>query len=524
MKSIVRVASLALLMVLILCTLGCKQKEVDSYTPVSGLDLETKVELTIAIPYETDKGLNAVANAFMDRYPNVTVRLEYVEDYSSNALNMIKGKQVDMILQRGLDYTSTTVTDPVSGVEKTETSDDWYYDFLGDTEIDLSNTTEDVMGNYRLSQTLEDGTEINRLYAVPLGGEVRGMFVNVSLLKHYGLEIPTNFEEFENCCKVLRENGLIPIQANPSSAGTNMGLAQMVTPVVNDAAKLDLFRNADANVGDLFVPTLEKLYSLTVNRYYDYKTLEEMGGKMNASEYWEARSFLGLKETSDFGVVVPENGFGYCAFWPYLSSTASYVESLIEKYSLPTEFKFILSPMNDADENSKIYFTPYYGIVGSKQSANLIWIREFVNFLFKEENITLYAETDGIIPNISTAREYMAEKYSVDAATDCTICGQILFRPDYNGYTPVSSGIQSFVKCNAQKYMIDLDKDEAGNIGYQTDKNGTFLYIVDGNKKTKIYEPYIGPEDPAKPGFAFVAFDYHLNAFNKGFDKYRSQQ
>lgn len=53
---------------------GCAGKnQTADYTPIPGLDTDTKATLVIAIPYETNKALNTVANAFMNKYPNVSI-------------------------------------------------------------------------------------------------------------------------------------------------------------------------------------------------------------------------------------------------------------------------------------------------------------------------------------------------------------------------------------------------------------------------------------------------------------------
>lgn len=513
---------------------GCDKEdtpepEKSTYTPISGLDTSVSVTLNIAIPYESDKGLNEVANAFKLKYPNVKVVFSYLQNYTNAAKTRILDNTIDLILTEGLEYsdsyTSITVGDEV--VQKS--TDDYLYDFAADTEINFSYTTPDVMDNYRGKR--EDDSDY--LYSVPMGGRVRGVFVNVSLLKKYGLNVPTNYDEFVTCCETLEADGLIPIQGNPSTMGNNLAFGELINGVMNNDTAKVAFENADADVGQYFADTLLKLYDLTANGYYEYKTIENTTLNGMSSEDSSARQFLGLvedKDTATWSVLDSEDEnykYSQCAFWPYINSSSSYIERLIDEYDLDTEFQFILSPLNDSDENSKAYLTPYYGLVANKNSDDLLWIREFVNFFFYAENNKLYATSNGIIPNTTDAMDYIANLYGVDKNTDVTWCGEIYFRDDYNAYTPVAQGIESFIKTNPQKYMVVLNKDADGNIVYYNDNDdkGDYLFLSkeDGTESsTKVYKADIGAE--YIDGYALRSFSYCMGVFNSKFTKYHVEE
>lgn len=49
------------------------------------------------------------------------------------------------------------------------------------------------------------------MYALPIEHTVMGIFYRKDLYEKYKLEVPKTFEEFENNCKVLQENGIVPI-------------------------------------------------------------------------------------------------------------------------------------------------------------------------------------------------------------------------------------------------------------------------------------------------------------------------
>lgn len=518
-KMLALLATLALLLTLT----SCGSQPANGYKPVSGLDTKQNVTLTIAIPYETNKALNTVANAFMTQYPNVSVHLEYVEDYDINAVQMFKDNKLDMILQKNIVNDEYVLTDEATKA-KTPTGTwpmDYFYNFAADTEIDFSHTSPDISGNYRNVYTDADGKEVEYIFSYPLGGETRGVFVNTTLLNAYGLAVPKNYPELLACCDTLKQNGLIPIQGNPASAAYSLGLASAVNPVVHNEAALAKMAAAEEGVGRLFEGIIGKVYTLAAKRYFDYKTVEEMGFFTSSSELGQARSFLGLKmDDATFELSTPENGYGNVAFMPYLSSMGTLISALIEENKLKTEFTFICSPMNDEGTNAPAYVTPYYGLCANKNSENLVWIREFVNFMFQPDINKAYAEEAGIIPNTTDAMAFAAEKYSLNAETDITLCGQILFSESYNGYTPVAAALLAPLKCNAQKYMVDLNLDANGSSQPQTDADGKACLLL-GNGETLIDLKYVAEADTAKPGWAFCSLEYYLDGAEAEFAKFR---
>ena len=517
-----KIVTAALCICLLLAAFGCGA-QAPRYTPVSGLDTNEKVTLTIAIPYETNKALNSVANAFMTKYPNVSIHLQYVEDYDTNAVQLFKNDKLDMILQKSIVNNEYTVTDPETK-EKQPTGtwpEDYFYNFAADTEIDFSGTSSDITDNYRHRGTDKAGNEIEYIYSYPLGGETRGVFVNKTLLDAYGLAVPAHYEALLDCCKALKAAGLVPIQGGVSTAAYSLGLAPAVNPVVHDESALSRMAAAKPGVSELFTDTVQKFYTLATSRYFDYKAVEESGYFTQTSELGQAQSFLGLQtDDATFEVTKPENNVGYVAFMPYISSMGTVISALIDEYDLATEFVFICSPLNDEGSDPSAYITPYYGICANKNSANLLWVREFINYLFQHDTITAYAEEAGVIPNASDAMRFAAAKYGLNVDTDIALCGQILFSDDYNGFEPLSASLLATLKCSAPKYMVDLHLDANGAPQYETDEDGrAFLYL--GNGETKVYKEYVGEADPARPGYAFCTLAYYLDNMESEFASYR---
>jgi len=93
---------LAVMLLILPQVTGCDK--LDGYTPVAGLDKNENVTLRIAIPYETNKAMNTISNTFMEKYPNVNVQMQYIEDYDTNVVQLFKDNELDVILQKDLRY------------------------------------------------------------------------------------------------------------------------------------------------------------------------------------------------------------------------------------------------------------------------------------------------------------------------------------------------------------------------------------------------------------------------------------
>lgn len=78
-----------------------------------------------------------------------------------------------------------------------------------------------------MKQAIVNGTA----YCLPTLMTAYGLYVNVGLLREYGLEPPQNAEEFLRCCEVLKENGITPIGINRWYAMTVFTMARGLYPI-----------------------------------------------------------------------------------------------------------------------------------------------------------------------------------------------------------------------------------------------------------------------------------------------------
>ncbi len=119
-KFIVLILTLILALSTVLAFTACNNEKTErTYQSLPGLDTTTPAAISIAVPEEANSAMNLLANDFMSRYPNVTVTIKEVDNYSKNAVTLFKNGTVDMYFNRDTVYSENTTTDAVTGAETT---------------------------------------------------------------------------------------------------------------------------------------------------------------------------------------------------------------------------------------------------------------------------------------------------------------------------------------------------------------------------------------------------------------------
>jgi ABC-type glycerol-3-phosphate transport system substrate-binding protein len=154
-----------------------------SYSKNASLSLDEKISLTICGAAQTNASLEKVITSFNKIYPNCSVHYECVMDYN-NALTkrLANNDSVDLFVCD--KNTSSSPFLPYTDELRAEKS------------LDLSNTFEGLMKNSSLNTGSGD-----LLYYLPFGGEVRGLFVNKTLLKKENLSVPIKWSEVLSVCQ-----------------------------------------------------------------------------------------------------------------------------------------------------------------------------------------------------------------------------------------------------------------------------------------------------------------------------------
>lgn len=281
---------------------------------------------------------------------------------------------------------------------------------------------------------------------------MRGIYVNVTFLDSLGLEVPTNSEEFLAACDKIEEAGYIPIQDNPGAFGQRMVFPSMAHTLADsdnkDEVKTTLATCEDGSA-EIFKEQLKFLYDLTVENYYNYKYVEtEKEFFLDLTDESIARYFLNVKGSEDDYEKVDD--VGEIAFMTAANSLKPTIDKVKEDYHSNIEYKFIIAPI--AEDGGYAYMSPATGLAINKNSDNIDWSLEFMNFLFTKSNNKEFAEAYNIIPNTKDAIECISKEYGIKEEN---IAQPADVQFDYNLFSVVNPILINVTKANNPKYMID---------------------------------------------------------------------
>ena len=128
-------------------------------------------------------------------------------------------------------------------------------------------------------------------YCVPTKMTAYGIYVNVGLLRQYGLNPPQNKDEFLHCCQVLKENGITPLSINRWYAMTAITMARGLYPVYQAENRDEIIsgmNNGSVKIGEYMLEGFRFFAELVEHGYYgDDLTVEGVDSiKANTSD-WE---------------------------------------------------------------------------------------------------------------------------------------------------------------------------------------------------------------------------------------------
>lgn len=340
------------------------------------LDTSETVNLKVAGSLKDYKALEIVGQKFTELYPNCTIEYEYLQDYGDTLLKRLDSEE---------------------------------------DKIDLFSTGNITMDSERRPYALDLNAQTDKLDL----SEVRGLYVNKTILAKCGLEVPTNREELLEACSVLKENGYIPFQANPGNFGQQLiypYVASMIANADNYDEVYARVNTAEEGVEEMFRDTMDFLYTIMSEDYYDYKRgQDEYGYFMDASVDAMVHCFLNVVETDVENPVTDPDGI--IPFMTAPISSRSQMEKVKEDYHSNIDYEFILAPVSE--EGGFAYLSPGDGIAINKNSDHVDWALEFLNFFFQEENNKLFAEEYDVIPNTSDAIAYVSKEFGIPEDQVC---------------------------------------------------------------------------------------------------------
>lgn len=429
---------------------GCSKTEPPAATPVAP---EEKVVLTVAGSWLDCRALDEAANAFTAMYPNCTIVYEYLQDYYTALGKRLTGPSpVDIFFTTNIQADSALLP--------------YVLDLNNREGLDLSHTFGGLIENFMFR---EESGENTKLYAIPLGAEMRGLYVNKTLLSSLGLAVPTDQESLLDVCETLKKNGYIPFHGNPGNFAQLLvypWICNLITNADDPQAAYEKVDACEPGLGEMFRKPYEFLYVLVENGYYDYKRAQsDLGLFTDTTDESYARDFLNIVQRGD--TFEKADDLGRVPFMPSPISLQTVIDKTKEDYHSEIEYVFIPAPVGE--DGGYIYLSPAHGIAVYKDSVNVEWAVKFLDFLFRPANNEAFAETFNVIPNTKEAFAYIKTLYDIPE-THMMHLGQVTF--SYGFYDMLQPSLTDLSKANNPKYMR---RDENGNLslypfGYYMEK------------------------------------------------------
>ena len=424
MRRCIKSVIAGLLTFAILGTMGCgkKQEQESTYTFSPRLDTQKKITLSATGFFGNFEALDQVTNDFNEYYPNVEFSYEQVsvQNYENY---MEANPNVDIIM------TSEEV------FEK-------YGDKVTNNCVDLSK--EDVNVSSLDSRMLAREYHNGQLLSIPIGQNMYGLVVNVSLLEKEGLTVPDNYEEFLNVLKVLKSKGYTPIQGPNSKIYAELTQGMAYDMIMNDKTLYDNLKSGNVSAADALKPVYDKLDTLISNGYIDYEV-----NKSYPDDNYD-KAILKFFE-------------GNVPFWVCNTEKVSGMkkrESKSETYqAAPFKYTYIHAPLGD--NGVYAYSEPWFGFGVNKNSNNYDYAVEFMRFMSTTDESNKMADIKGV-PSIAVKNTDVAiyqdvlnpKKTEMSYINDGTITQSI----STNWYTSINKYSSGEIKSGreALEYFVKL--------------------------------------------------------------------
>ncbi len=237
--------------------------------------------------------------------------------------------------------------------------------------LDLSglDCVENLRDVVKMANTVD-----GKLVAIPQEVVAYGLFINKDMFDQYDLELPSTPEEFLECCRVFKEQGIeTPIGANRWWLECFV-FAQAFADLYNGGnaeAEIEALNNGTAKYSDYMRPGFEFLQELIDKGYvdadtaYTYEAIEGEGPDFLAQKtpivmaYWGAANTKTAYGDPDFNLqvigfpssrgqmpVVPITGYGVAVNAEHREDTVKVLEIILsdESLQLYTEINRVISP------------------------------------------------------------------------------------------------------------------------------------------------------------------------------------
>lgn len=348
-------AAAGLLAVLLLATAGCAGSS-KGFAPK--LDKNADVQLTIQGYFGNFEALDQVMNDFNKYYPKVTFTYQQVGGADEESF-LESNKEVDLIM------TSSDLLHRNGG-----TLADHCVNLL-EQDVDLSAIDEKM---------LLDSNIGGKQLSIPMGQNMYGMVVNLTLLEKEGLSLPKNQTEFLNVLSALKSKGYTPIQGPTSKVYAEAVGNIFYSGMCEGQPIRQALEQGDMDAAEAAVlPAFQLIETMVKEGYTDL----ELNGEYPDDNYDQA--ILRFFE-------------GNVPFWVCNTEKVSGMkkrESKSEAFQQePFSYTFIFPPVGE--DGQYIFREPWFGFAANKTAKNLDYAVEFLRFLATRDEINQMADVKRI--------------------------------------------------------------------------------------------------------------------------------
>jgi len=395
------------------------------------------VTVTVAGPWGEFPALETAAAAFTKKYPDCKIEYEYIQNYGQSLITRLKNAD------SGIDIFVTNNILPGSPLQPYTLEL-----FSQGSRLDLSHTFDGLIQNFTYKETPQSPQQ---LYAIPMGAELRGMYVNKTLLAKLGISIPQNRSEFLAACEKLLKAGYIPVQGNPSKTGQWLLYPYICGRIVDNKEYHEWYSNINScksECSEYFRDAMQFMYLLVEKGYYNYKYVETTYKTFSTTQQDAlARYFLNIQSNNSIYTKCDDTGI--IAFMPGTMSLGNILAKAKDDYHSLIEYTFILSPVTD--RGGYAYMSPADGLAINKKAEHTEQALQFLNFLFTPETNKKFASQQNITPDTADAFDQIKKQFSIPANRILHV-GQVTF--DYNFFSVISETLIDISKANNPKYML----------------------------------------------------------------------
>lgn len=349
---------------------GCGQKQEKENNSSSGefeatLDTEKSVTLNTIGFFGNFEALDQVIADFNQYYPNVEFSYEQVgiDDFDTY---MKANENVDIMM------TSEEIFEKLGDLVNPICAD------LEEEKVPLDDIDPKM---------LKRGYHDGKLACIPMGQNIYGLVVNVSLLEKEGLEVPTTYDEFLSVLTALKEKGYTPIQGPNSKLYAELTQGMAYDMILNDESLYKDLTEGKESAAEKLQPVFEKLKEITENGFIDPSVNESYPD----DNYDQA--ILNFFE-------------GDVPFWVCNTEKVSGMkkrESKSETFQKsPFTYTYIYPPLGE--KGAYAYREPWFGFSVNKNAENYDYAVEFLRFLARKDEINTMANIKGI-PSVAVESE-----------------------------------------------------------------------------------------------------------------------